>query len=109
VVLVVAPWSFVYELPPHNNNKKQKQQNYQQNRLAPATPCPLDQSLQRKNHKPSSRKTLFENHSNQFPMSFFNAPTPSASSSSSSSSNLSQGTTARTRDASKQNLEELEI
>jgi hypothetical protein len=111
VVLVVAPWSFVYELPPHNNNnKKQKQQNYQQNRLAPATPCPLDQSLQRKNHKPSLRKTLLANHSNQFTMSFFNAPTTSASSSSSSSSDLSQGTTARIRDASKQaNLEELEI
>jgi hypothetical protein len=97
VVLVVAPWSFVYELPP------QKQQNYQQNRLVPATPCPLDQSSQRKNYKPNLRKTLFANHSNQF--SFFNAPTPSASSSSSSSSsNLSQGTTARIRDASKQTL-----
>jgi hypothetical protein len=106
VVLVVAPWSFVYELPPQNNNKKQKQQNYQQNRLVPATPCPLDQSLQRKNHEPNLRKTLFANHSNQFTMSFFNAPNPSASSSSSSSSNsnLSQGTTARIRDASKQTL-----
>jgi hypothetical protein len=92
-------------LPTTTTTTKQKQQNYQQNRLVPATPCPLDQSLQRKNHKPSLRKTLLANHSNQFTMSFFNAPTPSASSfSSSSSSNLSQGTTARIRDASKQTL-----
>ncbi len=91
--------------PQQQPKNKKTQQNYQQNRLVPATPCPLDQSLQRKNQKPSLRKTLFANHSNQFTTSFFNAPTPSASSSSSSSSsNLSQGTTARIGDASKQTL-----